>query len=262
MGLGGVAGTRRERRERRGGAAAQGRGGKRGERQGGVAAQGRGGEEGKRRGRGQNGRFRIQEEGNSSVRMQNSGLRARGSRMRLLPSLVAWPELVKYTFGLWRQLSSFTHTFYQEVNDTFPSLSRFLNFRLTTTRLPPDASLTTTCLSPYSRLKSARLSPATRWPTSCYKSIIYYFCLHGIRCKQFVQNIDYLIVSDHQRQTSNQFLEGAVMAATADGATLATFRSEATEGIAAQLRKGNRPLLPWGCRGMIVWQAARLAGGW
>ena len=172
--------------------------------------------------------------------------------MRLLPSLVAGPELGKYSFGLWGNFRHLSIHFYPEVNDTFPSLSRFLHFRLTTTRLPPDASLTTTCLSPYSHLMPARLSPAPRWPTSCYKSIIYYFCLHGIRCKHFVQNIDYLIVSDHQRQTTNQFLEGAVMAATADGATLATFRSEATEGIAAQLRKGNRPLLPWGCRGIIA----------
>ena len=41
-----------------------------------------------------------------------------------------------------------------------------------------------------------------------------------------------------------------------DGATIAAFRSEATEGIAAQLRKGIRPLLPWGCRGImaILWR--------
>ena len=79
----------------------QGRGGKRGERWGWAASQGRGGEEGKTRGRGQNGRLRTQEEGNSTVRMQNRRLHARGSRMRLLPSLVAGPELGKYSFGLW-----------------------------------------------------------------------------------------------------------------------------------------------------------------
>ena len=79
----------------------QGRGGKRGERWGWAASQGRGGEEGKSRGRGQNGRLRTQEEGNSTVRMQNRRLHARGSRMRLLPSLVAGPELGKYSFGLW-----------------------------------------------------------------------------------------------------------------------------------------------------------------
>lgn len=45
---------------------------------------------------------------------------------------------------------------------------------------------------------------------------------------------------------------GYGMAATVDRATLATFRSEATEGIAAQLRKGNLPLLHWGCRGMVA----------
>ena len=204
MGLGGVAGTRRERRERRSGGAGtrrEGRG-----RRGGAAAQGRGGEEGKRRGRGQNGRFRTQEEGNSSVRMQNRGLRARGSRMRLLPSLVAWPELGKYSFGLWGNFRHLSITFYPEVNDTFPSLSRYLHSRLTLARLPPDASLTTTCLSPYSLLMPARLSPAPRWPTSCYESIIYYFCLHGIRCKQFVQNIDYLIVSGHHRLPPHQYL--------------------------------------------------------